>query len=118
VAQVYDLRIDQGATYSCTVTWTDTNGTAISLTGYTARMQIRRRYADQDAGITPLVSLTQASGLSLGGSAGTVGITISATVTAGLPVGQWVYDLEVVSGGGVVTRLMQGAAYVSAEVTR
>jgi hypothetical protein len=118
MADVFDMRIDQGATYSVTVTWADSTGTPISLSGYSARLQVRRRYADQDAGITPLVSLTSGSGLTLGGGAGTVAVVISAATTQAIPAGTYVYDLEVESAGGVVTRLIQGPCYVSAEVSR
>jgi hypothetical protein len=111
----YDLEIKQGATLSLTATWRDSTGTVINLTGYTARMQVRSAY---DATGT-ILSLTSSSGITLGGSAGTIAITASATVTAALTA-PWsgVWDLELVSGGGVVTRLLEGAATVSPEVTR
>jgi hypothetical protein len=112
----YDLEIKQGATLSLTATWKDSTGTAINLTGYTARMQVRSTY---DAATT-ILSLTSAAGdIVLGGSAGTIAITASATVTATLTA-PWagVWDLELVSGGGVVTRLLEGSANVSPEVTR
>ena len=111
----YDLEIKQGATLSLTATWKDSTGAAINLTGYTARMQVRSAY---DATST-ILSLTSSSGITLGGSAGTIAITASATVTAALTA-PWsgVWDLELVSGGGVVTRLLEGAATVSPEVTR
>jgi hypothetical protein len=111
----YDLEIKQGATLSLTATWKDSTGAAINLTGYTARMQVRSAY---DATST-ILSLTSSSGITLGGAAGTIAITASATVTAALTA-PWagVWDLELVSGGGVVTRLLEGAATVSPEVTR
>jgi hypothetical protein len=111
----YDLEIQQGATLSLTATWKDSAGAAINLTGYTARMQVRSAY---DATST-ILSLTSSSGITLGGAAGTIAITASATVTAALTA-PWagVWDLELVSGGGVVTRLLEGAATVSPEVTR
>lgn len=56
--------------------------------------------------------------ITLGGTAGTVDLLISAANTASLTAGQYVYDLELVSGGGVVTRLLEGNFKVSAEVTR
>jgi hypothetical protein len=112
----YKLDIQQGATLSLTATWTDSTGAAVNLTGYTARMQVRSAY---DA-TTTILSLTSGAGdITLGGSAGTIAITASATVTAALTA-PWtgVYDLELVSGGGVVTRLLEGPATVSPEVTR
>lgn len=111
----YDLEIKQGATLSLTATWKDSSGTAVNLTGYTARMQVRATY---DSSST-ILSLTSSSGITLGGSAGTIAITASATTTAALTA-PWsgVWDLEIVSGGGEVTRLLEGAATVSPEVTR
>jgi hypothetical protein len=40
------------------------------------------------------------------------------STTAGLTPGKYYYDLESVSGGGVVTRLLQGVARVTPNVTR
>jgi hypothetical protein len=98
-----------------TVTWKDSAGTAINLTGYSARMQVRETYSSTST----IVSLTNGSGITLGGAAGTIAIAISATTTAALTAPfSGVYDLELVSAGGVVTRLLQGAATVSPEVTR
>lgn len=111
----FDITINQGATYELTITWKDSAGTAINLTGYTARMQVRETYSST----TPIVSLTSGSGITLGGAAGTIAIVISATTTAALTAPfSGVYDLEIVSAAGVVTRLIQGTATVSAEVTR
>jgi hypothetical protein len=56
--------------------------------------------------------------LTLGGAAGTIVITLTATQTAALTAGNYVYDLELVSGAGVVTRLVQGNVTVTAEITR
>jgi hypothetical protein len=54
----------------------------------------------------------------LGGTAGTIALAAVATATAGLTAGQYVYDLEMVSGAGYVTRLVEGNFVVYAEVTR
>lgn len=111
----FDIEINQGATYELTVTWKDSAGTAINLTGYSARMQVRETYSSSST----IVSLTNGSGITLGGAAGTIAILISATTTAALTAPfSGVYDLELVSAGGVVTRLLQGAATVTPEVTR
>ena len=67
---------------------------------------------------TTILSLTQSAGLTLGGVAGTIIIALTATQTAALVAGNYVYDLELASSGGVVTRLVQGTLAVSAEVTR
>jgi len=113
-ATTYDILIEQGATYSQVITYKD-NGVAVNLTGYTARMQVR---ATLESAST-LVELTTAnSRIALGGTAGTITLTISATDTAALTAGRGVYDLELVSGSGIVTRLLQGVATISRIVTR
>ena len=68
---------------------------------------------------TTLTTLTTENGrIALGGTAGTVTLTISATDTAQFTPGKYVYDLELVSGGGVVSRIIEGNFVVKAEVTR
>lgn len=107
------LTCPQGTTFSRTLTY-KVDGVAVNLTGYTARMQVRENYYTN----AKLVDLTSGSGITLGGSAGTVSFTLSASATAALPVGTFVYDLEIVSGGGAVTRLVEGKFIVTPEVTK
>lgn len=110
----YDLCIPQGATFSRVIKW-KADGTLVNLTGYTARAQIRPTAASA----TTTLSLTTENGrIALGGSAGTITLSISATDTAAIAAGRYVYDLELVSAGGIVTRLLQGVVMVSANVTR
>lgn len=89
-------------------------GTAIDLTGYTARMQVRE---SAESSSTLLSLATGGSGITLGGTAGTIAVTAAATATAGVAGGQYVYDMELVSGS-VVTRILQGNFKVLPEVTR
>ena len=114
MADNYQISIDQGATYSLALTYKDSNGTAINLTGYTAAMQIRTSYESSST----VVSLTSSSGIVITAATGLLTINITSTQTAALTPGTYVYDLEITSGAGVVTRLIQGSVMVSAEVTR
>lgn len=109
-----DLDIDAGATFVEEVTFLDSAGAPVNLTGYTAAMKIRPT-AESD---TVSLALTQASGLSLGGAAGTVLITITAAQTTALASGNFVYDLKVTSAGGVATRLIEGNVTVNVDVSR
>jgi hypothetical protein len=54
----------------------------------------------------------------LGGTDGTIALTIPASDTGGFTWLKGVYDLNLASSGGVVTRLLQGSVLVSPEVTR
>ena len=113
MAGSYDFTIEQGATFNLLMTWKIDN-IAVNLSGYTARLQARIDVDETDT----ILSLTTGSGITLGGAAGTITLNQSATQTAVLPKGEYVYDLELQSGGGVVTRLLQGELNISAEVTR
>jgi hypothetical protein len=110
-----DMSCYQGASFDYTLTWLSA-GAPVNLTGYTGRMQVRDGY---DAG-SAIVSLTSGTGITLGGTAGTILVELTATQTAAIdatPSGQYVYDLELVSGA-TVTRLVEGTFIVSPEVTR
>ena len=107
--------IDQGADWFVTVVYKDSAGVAINLTGYTAALQIRDTYADS----TTDLSLTSPSGgITITGATGTIAITATAAQTAAIPAGSYVYDLEITSSGGIVTRLIQGKISISPQVTR
>jgi hypothetical protein len=77
-------------------------------------MQVRDSYDSH----TAVLNLTSGSGITLGGTAGSIILEATATTTAGVPSGQYVYDLELVTGGGYVTRLLEGNFTVDPEVTR
>jgi hypothetical protein len=68
---------------------------------------------------SPTLSLTSPSGgLVITAATGTVAVTMTATQTAALTAGDYVYDLEVVSAGGEVTRILDGIARVTPEATK
>lgn len=116
-AGLYNILAEEGATFSRTITWRDSNNALVNLTGYTARMQVRATIGDTSA--SPLLSLTTENGrIALGGSAGTITLTVP-FASMNIPEGQYVYDLEMVGPGGtVVTRLIQGSFIVAGEVTK
>ena len=113
-AGIYNATIDQGATWSVTVTYTDSAGAPINLTGYTAALQVRQQYSSADADLT----LTSPSnGIVITGATGTVVITMTAAQTAALAEGYYVYDVELTLGT-YKDRLIQGQLTVAPEVTR
>jgi hypothetical protein len=113
MAGQYNFTIEQGATFNLLMTWRIDN-VAVNLTGYIARLQARIDVDETDT----ILSLTTGAGITLGGAAGTISLDQTATQTALLPKGEYVYDLELQSSGGIVTRLLQGELNISAEVTR
>lgn len=111
----YEILINQGADFVLTLTWNGSNGTPMNLTGYTARMMIKNSPED----VAPLIELTTENGrITLGGALGTIALEISAYDTADLTFTNALYDLELISPTGFVTRLLQGPAVLSPEITR
>ena len=109
----YDLTIEQGATFCQKFVWKDEEGTAMDLSQFAARMQIRSGCKDD----TVLVSLISGNGIVLGAD-GSILIEIDAVATSALPIAKGRYDLELVATDDKVTRLVQGNVVVSGEVTR
>lgn len=113
----FTMQMWQGATWHYELTWsTGDPSSPVDLTDYEARMQVREEIESTDT-ILDLTSLIGGA-ITLGGAAGTIDLDLSANATAEVTPGTHVYDLELESGAGVVTRLLQGNFVVSAEVTR
>lgn len=107
----YNIACEQGATFALSIEWRDSTGALVDLSGRTARMQVR---ASKSASTTVLELTTENGRIALTTS---IALSISATTTAALTPGAYVYDLEVVNGAEVV-RLLEGSFVVSGEVTR
>lgn len=87
------------------------------LTGYTARMQVRRTI---DSANFLLNLSTENGSLTINpieGQTNAIYIDVSASVTASVST-SGVYDLEIISSTGTVTRVLQGVFNLSPEVTR
>lgn len=104
-----NILIDQGTTFSTVINLTDDAGDPIDLTGYTGTSQIRKHYTSSNS---------QSFSVSLGGAAGTISLSLTATQTANLVAGRYVYDAEVVSSSNVISRIVEGIVTVTPEVTR
>jgi len=114
IAGTYNITADQGATFSRVLTYTDSAGDPIDLSGYSARMQVRSIVSSD----TTVLELTTDNGrITLGGAAGTVTLSVPASAMDDVAGGSYAYDLELVNGI-TVTRLVMGSFTVRAEVTR
>ena len=109
----YNLKINQGATLRIPFSW-KSNGTAINLTGFTARMQIRKNVSSSAV----IHELTTENGGIILGNNGTFLIYIPSSITEKFNFTTAVYDLEFVTLQGDVIRLLEGVVQLSLEVTR
>lgn len=108
------IKINQGATFNPILTYEDDNGALVDLTGYTARMQVRKNHHAESF----LLELTtENGGIVLGDANGTIELVISAITSSAFSWVNGVYDFELVNGA-VVTRLFEGTVTVNPEVTR
>ena len=112
LAGPYNMTADLGATFSLVITWKDATGSLINLTGFTAAMDLR-----DDFGESAVLSLSTANGrISLGWALGTITLSVDAADMV-IGVGSFLYDLEVTSSVGVVTRVIMGSFTTRAQVT-
>ena len=123
----YSFTIEQGSTLNFELQYKNSSGSAINLSGYSGKMQIKSNYADN----SPTIYLTLSSslqadgtGLNFSGSngstptaSGSIGVFISAATSSLLTFDTALYDLEITSGS-IVTRILEGQVKLSKEVTR
>lgn len=106
-----NIVIDQGADFSTTITITDNNDEVVDLANFTARGQIRKHYTS-----TTATDFTITFGSPR--SDGQITLSLSNQQTSNLEAGRYVYDAELVSAANVVSRLVEGIATVTPQVTR
>lgn len=87
--------------------------TPVDLTGYTARMSIK----DKIGGAVLHSLTTENSGIVIDPAAKTILLSIPAATTEDFTWSRGVYDLEMVSSAGKVTRIISGRIALSREVT-
>lgn len=116
LAGTANITIEQGAAFSQLILWKDASGNPVDITNYTAKFQIRASKEDT----TALISLTQASGLTLGGAAGTIAISLTDTQTAALTFVKCYYDLLLTPStpANSSIRLLEGFVFNSKRVSR
>lgn len=109
MATKQNLYVDQGTSFLQTFTLRNPDGTPLDITNYTGRAQFRKEYTSTEA-----FSFT----VSLGGNTGVVTLSLAPNTSSNVAAGRYVYDLELESNTGVVTRLLEGFITLTPEVTR
>jgi len=109
-AGTYNFTIEQGTTFSRVLTLQE-NSSAMNLTGYSVASQMRSTHDSSSIVATFSGSVTNAS-------SGQITLSLTNSQTSAIEEGIYVYDVEITSGAGAVTRILQGNVTVSPEVTR
>jgi hypothetical protein len=110
VATVTNLYVDQGSYYRTHITVSNTDGTPLDLSGYTAASQMRKSYQSSTAyNFTTSISNP---------SEGRVRIELSSEQSRLIPAGKYLYDLEITATSGEKSRVVEGMVIISPEITK
>jgi len=110
-AGTYDIVIDQGSDFSVEVAIAQ-DGDVVVLGNHSVRAQLRPSPTSSTKTADFVCSITSAS-------LGKLKMQLTNSTTAAIAAGKYYYDLELVNTStSVVTRLLQGKAIVTPEVTR
>jgi len=104
-----NLVVDQGTDFSASIELVDADGNIFDLTGYTAFAQMRKNYASSSA-----TDFT----LELGDVSGRILLSLSSTLTEALDPGRYLYDVEIRSSGGTISRVVEGIVTITPGITR
>ena len=103
-----------GGTFNPLLTWTDSSGNPINLTGYSVAMDIAP-YAGSNF---PIATLTNGNGISISNAtAGQIQISMLPAQTITFNPQNAVFDLQLTSSGGEVDYLLQGNIVIQQMVT-
>lgn len=109
MAQIQNIYIDQGTTFSLSVFVSDLNGDPKDLTNYTAAAQMRKSYYTSSA-----IDFTAEVTLPLDGE---VAISLTSSETSNIKAGRYVYDIEI-TGENETLRVLEGIVVINPEVTK
>jgi hypothetical protein len=109
MAQIQNIYIDQGTTFSLSLVVNDQSGDPKDLSDYTAAAQMRKSYyTNTSINFTAEISLPED---------GEVTISLTAVQTSAIKAGRYVYDIEI-TGDGETLRVLEGIVVINPEVTK
>ena len=112
MATISNIFIDQGTTFTTTISVADSNGAALDITGYTGIAQLRKTYESITSVPFNVVFETPTTN-------GQVTISLTDAQTSALESGKYVYDVNLtLPGGATKTRVVEGIATVNPSVSR
>lgn len=107
----YDIVIDQGSDFAIQIQ-IEQDGSNVNLSTHSARAQLRPTPTSSTLTETFTCTVTNAV-------QGKLTMSLTNSATANISAGKYYYDLELVnSSSSTVTRLIEGVARVTPEVTR
>ena len=109
----HDFTIITGTDFAPSLTWLDSSGQPVNLTGWSAHMKVR----GWPTSVLLADISTTAGTIGLGGSAGTITLRIAASVTSVIPAGVAKYDLFMTNTTPATSCLLYGDVIVQRGVS-
>ncbi len=103
-----NIVIEKGTTFELIFALHDENGDTIDLTGFTPSAALKRWYTSTTA--YPLTTSANVANSS-------VSLSLTAAQSNSIPAGRYVYDVSLADDHGEVTRVVEGIATVTPNVT-
>ena len=107
----HNLSIDQGANYTATVTISSSNGSALNITNYVGKSQLRRSY-DSNTSVNFTVTNTDPTNGIL-----TMSLSNAQTTALVSGYGRYVYDLKIITSNNT-TRVIEGYATIKPQSSK
>lgn len=104
-----NIYIDQGTDFEVTINVKDANSAIIALSGYSGAAQLRKHFTSSNA---------HAFAVTVSANTGEVTLAMNAAVTSTITAGRYLYDCKLISNNNIVTRLVEGIATITPQVTR
>lgn len=105
-----NFTIDQGSVFITSVDLENANGVPLIISSYDVRGQVRKTY-------TALTSYGFQTEI-LNAAEGKISIKLDSQTTSSMKPGRYVYDIEIESPEGEVTRVLEGQIEITPRVTR
>lgn len=106
-----NIVVDQGSTFETVLNLTTDTDLELNIIDHNFRGQIRKHYTSSNAYNFTITKNTPFT-------AGNITVGLDANTTAIIPAGRYMYDVEMISPDGKVTRIVEGIVTVTPEVTR
>lgn len=110
----YKIVCEKGATFDLQIQWKDSTGQYIVISSYTAKLQVRTDKSSD----TIVTEMSTTNGRITLHTEGLIKLNMPANLTDTIPALNYIYDLELISPSGVVTRLLEGQFLVEEGVTK
>ena len=110
-----NFKVVQGDTFSIVVNYKNPSGSAIDLTDFTARMDVR----DKPGGKILCASVTENNGINISDAQGQINIEFSPSQTKKFTIPNCAYQLKIINNNNNQhTTILQGYLQVSSAVIR